>query len=72
MINFLVSMLVSQTFLRFFPFSGELQRKVGLKALETGGNAVLGWAKKFWFQFRIAAKFKLFICTDSDIVLNFQ
>ena len=29
----------------FFKLSGELQRKIGLKVLETGGNSVLGSAK---------------------------
>lgn len=31
----------------FFKLSGELQRKIGLKALELGGNAVVGYSQCF-------------------------
>lgn len=30
----------------FFRLSGEVQRKIGLKALDLGGNAVIGWVQK--------------------------
>lgn len=31
----------------FFKLSGELQRKIGLKALDLGGNAVIGYNQSF-------------------------
>lgn len=31
----------------FFKLSGELQRKIGLKALDLGGNAVIGYSQSF-------------------------
>lgn len=31
----------------FFKLSGELQRKIGLKALDLGGNAVVGYKQSF-------------------------
>lgn len=31
----------------FFKLSGELQRKIGLKVLDLGGNAVVGYSQSF-------------------------
>lgn len=31
----------------FFKLSGELQRKIGLKALDLGGNSVIGYSQFF-------------------------
>lgn len=31
----------------FFKLSGELQRKIGVKALDLGGNAVIGYSQCF-------------------------
>jgi hypothetical protein len=31
----------------FYKMSGELQRKIGLKVIEMGGNAVIGYVMRF-------------------------
>lgn len=34
----------------FFKLSGEVQRKIGLKALDLGGNAVIGYISSFFIE----------------------
>lgn len=40
----------------FFKLSGEVQRKIGLKALDLGGNAVIGCVVVFLFLYEICLK----------------
>lgn len=41
-ITFIIFLIKEAHFISFF-FIGEVQRKIGLKALELGGNAVIGY-----------------------------
>lgn len=38
----------------FFKLSGEVQRKIGLKALDLGGNAVIGYIFSFFSRIKFS------------------